>query len=318
MGGLNVARLLFETPSGFALLGLDGRMLDHDNPMEIIWTKFVNETTADLAIMFLQFEKFDNKSDAIDHISGIDERLTKMIKKWRIEEALLVGKPEHKNIIEKELGITCRYDEVVLEVMWGLKSLLHFVVPEEESEFGEEDRKHWSKGLHRFLHSHNFDIEPDMVNGQIAETACFVYHCSEINKELLQCLHKNNYLNKEGINTEGWDALKYATALLIMCTNEPLSGPCQVFSDAELEKINGGKGKYDKGLIKETFMMIYGRAVNFHQLKIDKLKELEILVKEAKERSDKPEGIRKKRKSSCQEAEVDDRRPEKKGLEVSG
>lgn len=66
------------------------------------------------------------------------------------------------------------------------------------------------------------------VNGQIAETACYIYHCLRINKELLKCLRKVDYPQKEGIDTQGWDALKYATAVLIMCTDEPSSGPCQV------------------------------------------------------------------------------------------
>uniref|UniRef100_A0A0A9G2S9 Uncharacterized protein n=1 Tax=Arundo donax TaxID=35708 RepID=A0A0A9G2S9_ARUDO len=156
-----------------------------------------------------------------------------------------------------------------------------------------------------FLQNHNFTIEPELVNGQIAVTACCVCHCFEINKELLQCLRKTSYLEKEGIDTQGWDAVKYATAMAIMCTNEPLPGPYQVFSEEELEKING-KGKYDKKLFKNNFMVIYEKAVRVHHAKVEKHKELEILVKEAKERSDKPEGIGNKRKRSCLEAEADE------------
>ena len=66
------------------------------------------------------------------------------------------------------------------------------------------------------------------VNGQIAETACFIYHCIEINKEQLKCLRRIDYLEKEGIDTQDWDALKYATAISIMCMDEPLSETRQV------------------------------------------------------------------------------------------
>jgi hypothetical protein len=45
------------------------------------------------------------------------------------------------------------------------------------------------------------------VNGQIAETACFIYHCIEINKEQLKCLGRIDYIKKKGIDTQGWDAL---------------------------------------------------------------------------------------------------------------
>ncbi|XP_062202889.1 uncharacterized protein LOC133905177 [Phragmites australis] len=210
-----------------------------------------------------------------------------MIKKWWFGEILVVGKLEHKLIIEKELvsNIACRYDEAVLEVMWGLKNLLHTVVPKEELELSEEDSKHRSQGLQMFLQNLNFDIKQELVNGQIAETACFVYHCLEINKELLECLHLTSVLEKEGIDTQDWDALKYVTALLLMCTNEHSSGPNQEFSKEDLVKIYGGKGKYDKQLIKDNFMMIYNRAVKVHQTKVIKLRELDALVKEAKERA---------------------------------
>ncbi|RCV35826.1 hypothetical protein SETIT_7G270800v2 [Setaria italica] len=155
-----------------------------------------------------------------------------------------------------------------------------------------------------FLQSLDYNIEKELVNGQIAETACYIYHCLRINKELLKCLRKVDYPQKEGIDTQGWDALKYATAVLIMCTDEPSSGPCQLFSEEE-QKINGGKGKHNE-LIKDNFMIAYKQAVDVNQTKVEKLKELDALVKAAQERSgragklqeepDESESIAKKRK----------------------
>jgi len=50
------------------------------------------------AIWPLEFEKFENKSDAIG-TSGIDDRITKMIKNWYCSgETILVGKSEVVNI----------------------------------------------------------------------------------------------------------------------------------------------------------------------------------------------------------------------------
>jgi nucleolar protein 58 len=65
-------------------------------------------------------------------------------------------------------NIVCRYDELVLEVMWGMKNLLHIVVPEEELELSDEDSKHRSKGLQIFLQNLNFDIKPDLVSSLVA------------------------------------------------------------------------------------------------------------------------------------------------------
>lgn len=66
------------------------------------------------------------------------------------------------------------------------------------------------------------------VDGQIAEAAWYVYRCIEIDEELSLCFHKHEYLEEEGIDTSGWGTLKYVTALLLMCTDEPASGPDQV------------------------------------------------------------------------------------------
>ena len=78
-----------------------------------------------------------------------------------------------------------------------------------------------------------------------------------------------------------------------------------MFSAEELQKIDGGKGKY-KGLIKDNFMVVYRRVVEVNQVKVDKLKELDVLVKQAHEKSgrvrklqeelDKSESIAKERK----------------------
>ena len=57
-----------------------------------------------------------------------------------------------------------------------------------------------------------------------------------------------------------------------------------MFSEEELQKINGGKGKH-KGLIKDNFMFIYKRAIDVSNCKVEKLKELDALVKVAQERS---------------------------------
>jgi hypothetical protein len=61
--------------------------------------------------------------------------------------------------------------------------------------------------------------------------------------------------------------------------------PFQGFSAEDLAKIIGGKGKYDKNLLKDNFMLIYRKAVDVHQTKVVKLQELDALVKEAKERA---------------------------------
>ncbi|CAL4895568.1 unnamed protein product [Urochloa decumbens] len=107
MGEIVAVKVLFETSSGFAIFCFDGGFLNEANAIETLWTHFVSKTTASLAVLPLGFEMFENKSDAINPISGIDERLTRMIRNGGLGRHFL---------------ITCQYDEAVLEVMWGLKT----------------------------------------------------------------------------------------------------------------------------------------------------------------------------------------------------
>lgn len=76
------------------------------------------------------------------HPDGIYESLAEFIEqKVGMEDILMVGESAYKEAIETHLGVTCRCDANAIELMWGLQNLLHDLVPEEESEFGKNDRK---------------------------------------------------------------------------------------------------------------------------------------------------------------------------------
>ena len=108
-------------------------------------------------------------------------------------QKLAVGKPEYKRIIETSLvsvklpcllmfvnnfehlfcchffqGVPCLFDETVMEVMWGLKNLMHSLVPQEELKLTKEDRLPMSQGLKMFLDRYGFDVKPEMVSSQVA------------------------------------------------------------------------------------------------------------------------------------------------------
>jgi nucleolar protein 58 len=80
-------------------------------------------------------------------------------------------------------GVPCRFDEAVLEVMWGLKNLMDSLVPEEELKLTQEDRLPMSQGLKMFLYRHGFDVKPEMVSSKVVfmyEMKCFVLYCYTI------------------------------------------------------------------------------------------------------------------------------------------
>ncbi|KAL6846417.1 hypothetical protein ACP4OV_023865 [Aristida adscensionis] len=271
--------LLFETPCGFAVFFADGGLLKN---CDSIWTNFVSDATPPF-VMFREFQKFENKCDAISLVSSIDEQLSKLIRKWHSWDTLLVGNPMHKEVIEKYMGITCLYSDAVLELMRCMKRRLPALMPGGETHLSEDDRKDFSQGLTKFLQSYGFDIYPGLISVQIAEAACCVYHCAEMDKEILKCVNWNNYVERENINTEGWSGFKCVTALALMCTEEAEDGSDKIFSVEELDKIRGGKGKYDAHIIKDTFRLMYKKAARIHKVKLRKLEELRTLINLAKQ-----------------------------------
>ncbi|CAN6358635.1 unnamed protein product [Urochloa humidicola] len=62
------------------------------------------------------------------------------------------------------MEMPCRCDEAAMEVMWGVENLLHILVPNEETELREEDRKLRSQGLHMFLQNLGYNIEKELVS----------------------------------------------------------------------------------------------------------------------------------------------------------
>ena len=61
-------------------------------------------------------------------------------------------------------GITCLYDDLVMEMMWGMKNLMRSLVPQEQKVLTKEERLPMSKGLEMILRQHNFDVKPETVS----------------------------------------------------------------------------------------------------------------------------------------------------------
>uniref|UniRef100_A0A0E0LXD7 Uncharacterized protein n=1 Tax=Oryza punctata TaxID=4537 RepID=A0A0E0LXD7_ORYPU len=138
-----------------------------------------------------QFQEFEDKSAAINRTTGLGKQLREMLKIWcRRGEKLMVGSLEYKEIIEadQELqGVTCLYDDYVMEVTWGIKNLMWSLV------LTKEERLPISEGLEIILHRYNFDVKSEMVNDDVVETTCYLYHCDFLEKKHSKSLHKADY-----------------------------------------------------------------------------------------------------------------------------
>ncbi|KAM0930593.1 hypothetical protein ACQ4PT_000854 [Festuca glaucescens] len=275
LGPFGVIMVLFETPSGFAIFYFDGVSLYEPDAMEVLWPK--------------KFQVFKDKYDAINLDTGLNNQLTKMILKWHLPgQKLAVGKPEYKTVIEAELGILCLYDEPVMELMRGLKYLMHSIVPEEKSKLAEEDGLQASQGLKLLLDRYGFDVKPEMVNQCIIETACNLYDCSSLKKQTKSWRLASDFLEEvSSIDSKDWEIPKLATALKIVCYPEDeivFGNPHKMFTPNELSKLVTDAPKYeDSGIVKAIILGRYKEMVFLYDLKAQHKKELASLIKKAKE-----------------------------------
>ncbi|CAN6297131.1 unnamed protein product [Urochloa humidicola] len=181
--------VLFETPSGFALFNYDGVQLFVPKAIEDVWAYFARDYMAKDVVMLREFQTFEDKASAIKLDTGVSDQLARMIKKWLLPgQRLAVGKREYKTIIEASLGISCLFDDIVMELMWGLKNLMKALVPGENLELTKEDCLPVSKGMMIVLKRHGFDVKPEMVNKKIVEMAQALYECDWcVNKHVGSC-----------------------------------------------------------------------------------------------------------------------------------
>lgn len=165
------------------------------------------------------FEAFEDKTSAINPDTGVNEQLARMITDCiKPDQKLAVGSHEYKEIIEKTMKISCLHDSTVMEVMWGLKNCMHHYVP---AELTKDDRPLMSEGMKRVLDKHRFDYKPEIINDRIIEVACVKLWllCGQT-FWILACEAGKHLKNISGINSEGWDLLKLATALKMVCYPE--------------------------------------------------------------------------------------------------
>ncbi|KAM0900060.1 hypothetical protein ACQ4PT_020871 [Festuca glaucescens] len=270
-----VIKLLFETPSGFAMFAIAEKYLEKD--IEIIWLH--------------EFQKFEDRPNAINLTTRkINPRLIKMIFKYiKFEEKLVVGRPEYKEIIEELLDLPCLYSDAVEEVMWGMQNLLHTIVPEEQSEMPMEDRIPMSQGLEMVLRRHGFVVEPKMINEHIIEMANTMYDIDlreRVHSKFLHNLLGEAFMAISGVDIEDWPLLKLATAVKKMCYPDEgilVGDPYEMFSSRDFEVIDDDAAKYRDKMDENVILKIYRDVVYLREDKRTARNELRRLVQAAKE-----------------------------------
>uniref|UniRef100_A0A0E0MFD4 Nucleolar protein 58/56 N-terminal domain-containing protein n=1 Tax=Oryza punctata TaxID=4537 RepID=A0A0E0MFD4_ORYPU len=266
--------LLLETPSGFAIFCLCGAYIHLPDAIQNIWEKFATYGSASKIIWLCEFQKFDDKSSAINVGTGVNEQLTEMIMKWRRPgQKLVVGKPEYKSIIETTLGIPCLYDEVVMEVMWGMKHHMNRFVPAEESKLPKEDNLAMSQGLRMFLSRYGFDIKPEMPSclGVMLLRRTFMSTCNILVATSRMCLALTMRIG----------TLKLATAFKIICSRK-IDASDEMFSDDVRSKLLDDADKYKDLVFPIGCIGNYKNILDIKIVRNDTMDELASLVKVAR------------------------------------
>lgn len=197
------------------------------------------------------------------------------------DQTLAVGKHEYKTIIEKNLwDVPCRFDETVMEVMWGLQNLMHIFLPK-EVKLTEEDRLPMCQGIKIFLDRHGFNVKPEMVNEKVIEMACVLFDAELLEKRYSKSLHLDAAKLKDlsGINYEGWSLMKIAKALKIMV--KPIAttkAEMELFTTEELSTFLTDKYKYEGLICRDTILESNNRLWEIYELKKDVLDRLRDLV----------------------------------------
>ncbi|KAM0889555.1 hypothetical protein ACQ4PT_027629 [Festuca glaucescens] len=285
LGNCGVISVLFETPSGFAIFGYYGTRLLEPDALQHIWADFVN--VPEQSVWLKEFQPFEDKFSTINR-DTISPVFAKMIKKHTVDgQTLAVGKEDYAVVIDDHLGVNCLFSPAVEEMMWGLEIQMRYLVPEEKSELPNGDRFRMSKGMSAFLlDHHNFNVKPDMmVTKRIIEMAAVVYECDRsVQKHDISLRHAAARIEEiSHIKTQGWDLLKIATALKLICyTEEQIPSARQLFTKQQLMTLRKDAHKYEDKFLKTPCLEVYDEMYSARKIRCEVAQVLVRLVEQAK------------------------------------
>ncbi|XBI81544.1 hypothetical protein VPH35_090420 [Triticum aestivum] len=269
--------LLCETPSGFAIVSCDE--LDPKIPVEDIWAYPPQN------VRLVSFKKFEEKSSAIDLAKEIIyNELSEMLTEFcGPEQKLLVGRAEYKRIIERKLGITRQYDNIVEEVIWVLENIMHTLLPEETSE-PKEYRRFNGKGLILFLRQYGFLVKNDWVTESIVETARRLYHFELDERQYLDslCSKIQKSVDLSSL-TKDWSSLKFATALKFLVyprQSYEVWKPSKILSASEFVSIKSMRQQYRETIMSEINVLSVYKDVSalYYEKRLEILADINLLL----------------------------------------
>ncbi|XP_049405567.1 probable nucleolar protein 5-1 [Solanum stenotomum] len=172
--------ILFETPAGFALF----KVLDEGklSKVEDLSKEFTTSDAARKVVKLKAFSKFENTSEALSAATLlIDSKPSKGLRKFLKAhcdgETLGVADSKLGNAIKEKLQIECVHNNVVMELMRGLRSQLTELI----SGLATQDLAPMSLGLSHSLSRYKLKFSPDKVDTMIVQAIGLL---DDLDKEL--------------------------------------------------------------------------------------------------------------------------------------
>uniref|UniRef100_K3YLN0 Uncharacterized protein n=1 Tax=Setaria italica TaxID=4555 RepID=K3YLN0_SETIT len=154
-------RTLLETPSGFAIFYVSEDVFKQPRR---IWARFTDEMDAHEVVLALGFVNVHDKSVARNSYDGTGQELSSLIQDLCAHKTkLIVQDYALKSVIKKKLKVKCctkfsNDDDVLGNLMWGLKNVLHEFIPQEKDDLTKENYLPMSKGLQSALVSYGISV----------------------------------------------------------------------------------------------------------------------------------------------------------------
>ncbi|RLN12384.1 hypothetical protein C2845_PM09G19540 [Panicum miliaceum] len=241
------------------------------------------------AVWLKDFKIFEDKASVLNHDTGVTGDLARMIKNsLDPDQKLAVGKKEYKIIIEKSLGITCIYNDEVMELMWGIRNQMQYLLPDEKLKVNEEDRLPMCEGMRLVLDRYEYDVKPEMVNKSIIEATGLVFECDyNVNKHADHMHYAGEHLKKiSGIEVEDWDLLKLATALMIVSYpkgEQIVAGNLEKLFGNDYPTLLKDAPKYKDKLREVACFRVYKEMLWARKIRHKALLQLAALIRRARE-----------------------------------
>ncbi|KCV69438.1 hypothetical protein H696_03867 [Fonticula alba] len=176
--------VLFETSAGYALFSVknESKLADTDS----IWKEFETADKANKLVKLQAFGKFQNTTEALSAATALlDNKVPKELKnflksevlKKNLTDELAVADAKLGGVIKEKLGIACKHNDAINELMRGIRSQFSSLM----SGLPEEELVAMQLGLSHSLSRYKLKFSPDKVDTMIVQAISLL---DDLDKEL--------------------------------------------------------------------------------------------------------------------------------------